>query len=187
MQIFVFSCRKCVKSLINPLKLAQDKPSKWGLSTSPHLDSSMSSCLGKCKETQKTEGLQTYRTHEMQPTYMHATTTNTVIYLVGNKSASLWHMRAYGTRWWSMHRTCQFLSIKCNIYNLAWGMLARAGNQRIEHRTLTGSICALIAQVFRVDSLNSPLIMLSKICSSSNNKHIFHACIHLSWGLLLRM
>ena len=187
MQNLVFSYRKCVESLIKPLKSTQDKPSNWGLSTSPHLDSSMSSCLEKCKETQKTEGLQKYKTHEVQPTYMHATMTSAVIYLVRNKSAFLWHMLAHGTRWWSMHRICQFLSIKCNVYNLAWGMLARAGNQRIEHRTLTGSICALVAQVFRVESLNSPLVMLSKICSSSNNQHVFHACIHLSWGLLLRL
>ncbi|QHO34741.1 uncharacterized protein DS421_9g269540 [Arachis hypogaea] len=50
----------------------------------------------------------------------------------------------------------------------------------IEHQTLTGSVCTLFAQVFRVDSLNYLLIMLSKICFSSNNQQIFHACIQVS-------
>ncbi|QHO19670.1 uncharacterized protein DS421_11g331040 [Arachis hypogaea] len=119
MQNLVFSYRKCVESLIKPLKSAQDKLSNWGLSTSPHLDSSMSSCLEKCKETQKTEGLQKYKTHEVQPTYMHATMTSATIHLVGSKLAFLGHMQAHGIRWWSKHRTCHFLSIKCNMCHLA--------------------------------------------------------------------
>ncbi|QHO12531.1 uncharacterized protein DS421_15g507720 [Arachis hypogaea] len=119
MQNLVFSYRKCVESLIKPLKSVQDKPSDWGLSTSPHLASSMSSCLEKCKETQKTERLQKYKTREVQPTYMHATMTSATIHLVGSKLAFLGHMRAHGIRWWSKHRTCHFLSIKCNMRNLA--------------------------------------------------------------------
>ena len=57
--------------------------------------------------------------------------------------------------------------------------------QGIEHRTLTGSVSALVAQVYRVDSLNSPIIMLSKIYFSFNNQHLFHACIQLSWGFFI--
>ncbi|QHN80601.1 uncharacterized protein DS421_20g679610 [Arachis hypogaea] len=50
---------------------------------------------------------------------MHATMTSATIHLVGSKLAFLGHMRAHGVRWWPKHRTCHFLSIKCNMRNLA--------------------------------------------------------------------